>query len=139
MATSHRVSRIRGALLREFSDIVQRLRDPRIRFVTVVDAEISSDLRHAKMFISVLGSEEEQTAATAALQKAAGYIRREVAHRIDLRYAPEVTVLYDDTSARAARLTSLIEGLGVEPEAPNGNGAADRAGESRSEVDGPQG
>jgi len=113
MASPYRINRIRELLLREFSDIVVHLKDPRIRLVTVVDTEISKDLRYAKMFVSVLGSKEEQREATAALENALGYIRREVARRIQLRHTPEIRVIYDDTTERAARVTALINHLGL--------------------------
>ncbi len=109
MGVSHRASRVRESLYREFSDIVRNLRDPRIRSATVVDAEVSPDLKHARMFVSVLGSEEEKKEAVAALENALGHIRREIAQRISMRQIPEVSVAYDDTSERAARLTALIE------------------------------
>ena len=111
MGSPYRVNRVRESLLREFSDIVKGLKDPRVCLVTVVDAEVSPDLRHAKMFVSTVGSKEEQEAATQALQRAQGFIRREVARRLTLRYAPEVTVVYDHTSERAAALTALINSL----------------------------
>jgi ribosome-binding factor A len=109
MGVSHRASRVRESLYREFSDIVRNLRDPRIRSATVVDAEVSRDLKHARMFVSVLGSEEEKKEAVAALENALGHIRREIAQRISMRQIPEVSVAYDDTSERASRLTALIE------------------------------
>ena len=111
MASTHRVNRVRGLLTRELSDIIRRLKDPRIRFVTVVDTELSKDLRYAKMFISVIGSPEEQQAALTALENALGYIRREVAQRVQLRVAPEIRVVYDHTLERAAELTALIDSL----------------------------
>jgi len=116
MATPHRVSRVRESLLRELSDIVRRLRDPRARFATVVDAEVSRDLKHARMLVSVLGSDEEKAEATEALQKAAGFIRRELAQRMQLRYVPQISVEYDDTSERAARITSLLDSIDIAPE-----------------------
>ena len=109
MASSHRVGRVRETLMREFSDIVRGLKDPRVRFVTVVDTDVSADLRHATMYVSVIGSEEEKIGATKALQGATGYIRREVARRLPMRHVPEISVTYDETAERAFRLTSLID------------------------------
>jgi ribosome-binding factor A len=116
LATSYRINRIQEQLLRELSDIVQKLKDPRVRMVTVVDTEVSKDLRHAKMFVSSLGDKQEQEEAIAALDKARGFLRREIAQRLRLRMAPEIHVVYDNTSERAAHLTSLIDGLGLEQE-----------------------
>ena len=109
MGSSHRVSRVRESLHREFSDIVRNLQDPRIRLVTVADAEVSPDLKHARMFVTVLGSEDEKVQAISALENALGHIRHEIAGRISMRQAPEISLAYDETSERAARLTTLIE------------------------------
>ena len=113
MGSPYRVNRVRESLLREFSEIVKQLKDPRVRLVTVVDAEVSPDLRYAKMFVSAIGSKSEQEEATEALRKAQGYIRREVARRLPLRFAPEITVVYDHTSEQAAKVMALINSLDV--------------------------
>ena len=105
---NYRVSRVREQLQRELGDIVGRLRDPRLGFVTVMDVELSNDLHYATMFVSVLGEEEAQREAVKALESALGHIRSELARRIRLRQAPEITVRYDDTSERAARVGALI-------------------------------
>ena len=114
MASPYRVNRIRQLLLRELSDVVMNLKDPRVQLVTVVDTDVSKDLRHAKMFVSVIGSPAEQQAAQKALNHAIGYIRKEVARRISLRYVPEFTVVYDDTAERASRINSLINSVTTE-------------------------
>lgn len=88
---NYRASRVREQLQRELSDIVSRLRDPRLGFVTVMDVDLSNDLHYAKMYVSILGDEEEQTEAVKALKSALPYIRREIAQRIRLRQAPEIT------------------------------------------------
>lgn len=112
MARSHRVQRLRLQLLREAGEIVRRLRDPRLGFVTVMDVEVSSeDLGHATLFVSVLGEPEEQEKALAAMESALGYIRRELAGRLTIRHVPELAVRYDDTSERAARVNAIIDRL----------------------------
>ena len=108
MATTHRVHRVREQLHRVLSDIVRALKDPRVQFVTVADVEVTPDLRHVKMFFSVLGSEDEKKQALQALEKDSGHIRREVSGRVRLRHTPEITVAYDATAERAAHLTGLI-------------------------------
>ena len=109
MSAGYRVDKVRETLHRELSQIVRQLKDPRIGFVTVVDTEVSDDLRHAKMFVSILGTEEDRAEALVALDRAVGHIRREVAHRMPLRHAPVITVAYDDTADRAARVSALID------------------------------
>lgn len=117
MASPHRVNRVRQSLLRDFSDIVRKLKDPRTACASVVDAEISQDLRHAKLYYSVLGSEQDKVDAADSLRNATGFIRRELAQRLRLRYTPEVAVVYDDTSERAARVSALIDS--IEPRKDN--------------------
>lgn len=109
MASIHRVNRVREMLLRELSDIVSRLKDPRIGMVTVVDTEVSRDLKYATMYISVIGDKDQQRDTLAVLQNASGFIRREIAQRVSLRFVPEIRVQYDDTSERAARVSALID------------------------------
>lgn len=108
MGSPYRMNRVQELLRRELSEIVQHLEDPRLRLVTVVDAEISRDLRCARIFVSALGGPDEQRAAMAALQQALGFIRREVARRIALRQVPQIAVVYDDTAERAARVGALL-------------------------------
>jgi ribosome-binding factor A len=109
MATHHRVDRVRELLLREVGDIVQRLEDPRVRLVTVVDTEVTRDLRQATIYVSLIGSPEEQRQAIEGLTHALGYIRREVGQRIALRHVPELRVVYDHTTERASRVSALID------------------------------
>ena len=117
MASTHRVGRVRQLLLRELSDIVSRLQDPRVRMVTVVDADISKDLKQATMFVSVLGDEAERVQALATLESALGHIRHEIARRVQLRQVPEIRVQYDHSLERAARVTALIDSLRKEGDA----------------------
>ncbi len=114
MASTHRINRVREMLLREFNDIVLHLKDPRIGLVTVMDTEVSKDLRYAKMFVSVIGSKEEQEEAVKALEHALGFIRREVAQRVKLRYAPEIRIVYDETAERAANVIGLLNSLNTD-------------------------
>ena len=127
---SYRASRVREQLQRELGDIVGRLRDPRLGFVTVMDVELSKDLHYATMFVSVLGEEEAQREAVEAIEGALGFIRREVAQRIRLRQVPEIAVRYDDTSERAARVNALIESIPPTAEAESGDVVAEE-GESQ--------
>ena len=116
VASPYRVNRVRELLQRELSDVVMSLRDPRVGLVTVVDTEVSKDLRHARMFVSVIGTETEKREAQKALNRALGHIRREIARRISLRHVPEFSVVYDDTAERASRIDSLINSLGSSDE-----------------------
>src|SRR5436305_13433685 len=89
---SQRQRRVQELLVHEISDIVRReVKDPRVALVTVTDAEVSPDLRNARVFVSSLGGGPEQTAeALKGLQSAAGFIRSEVARRARLRFTPSL-------------------------------------------------
>jgi ribosome-binding factor A len=113
MASPQRVSRIQGQMLREVSDIVMHMKDPRVERVNICDVEITRDLSLATIYISLIGSEDEQKEAIAALRKACGHIRSQIAKRIQLRYAPELRVEYDQTAERAARVLSILDDLGT--------------------------
>jgi ribosome-binding factor A len=94
----HEVQRILGAL------ITQELTDPRIGFVTVTRAEVSDDLRQCKVFVSVIGDREQAGRSLGALEHAAGFLRGELGHRIDLRHTPELVFIEDRSTERAIAL-----------------------------------
>jgi ribosome-binding factor A len=94
----HEVQRILGAL------ITQELTDPRIGFATVTRAEVSDDLRQCKVFVSVIGDREQAGRSLAALEHAAGFLRGELGHRIDLRHTPELVFIEDRSTERAIAL-----------------------------------
>lgn len=108
MGSPYRVNRVKELLRRELSDIIQHLGDPRVLMLTVVDVEITRDLKSAKVFVSALGEPEQQAEAVAALQQALGFIRREVAKRVSMRQVPEFSLVYDHTTERAARVGALL-------------------------------
>jgi ribosome-binding factor A len=111
MATQQRVQRVREAIKQEASDIIQQMKDPRIGFVTVTDAEVSRDLRHVKIFISVLGDEETKRTSLEGLERATGYIRSEIGQRIRLRHTPEIIFRWDESIERGARISQLLQDL----------------------------
>lgn len=106
---SNRINRISEEVRRELSAIVRELKDPRIPLMlSVVSVEVTNDLRYAKAYISVLGDEKAKTDALAALKSAAGYIRREIGQRIDLRYTPEFVFKLDESIEHGAYINKLI-------------------------------
>jgi ribosome-binding factor A len=108
MGSPYRLNRVKELLRRELGDIVQHLGDPRVALLTVVDVEVSRDFKSAKVFVSALGDEQQQQGAMAALGRAMGFVRREVARRVSMRQVPEFTLVYDRTSERAARVGALL-------------------------------
>ena len=88
--------------------ILRELKDPRIGLVTLTEVDMTDDLRHAKIYFSVVGSEEERKRSLAGLQSAAGFIRREVGRRLQLRFAPEIQFRLDPVPERAQRVSELL-------------------------------
>src|SRR5205814_1309676 len=99
-------------LVHEISEIIQRdLRDPRLGFVTVTGAEISRDLRYAKVYVSVLGDEEARKQSLKALNNAVGLMRGEFTRRAHLRIAPELEFHLDSGIERGQRIFELLHSV----------------------------
>jgi ribosome-binding factor A len=118
---TQRTERIDELLRQEIGALLAKeVADPRIGFATITDVETAPDLRHAKVWVSVIGQAGERTETLHALQQAMGFIRRELGHRLRLKRIPELHVRLDDTAERGTRVLKLITELeeGREPEAP---------------------
>jgi len=97
-------TRINGEVLRELSNIIRgEIKDPRIT------VEVAPDLKTCKAYISVLGDEESQKATLAGLRSAEGYIRRQLAHSINLRNTPEITFVLDQSIEYGVRMSKMID------------------------------
>jgi ribosome-binding factor A len=100
--------------------LAESAKDPRIvGFVTVTGVEITNDLRHAKVFVSVMGSEAEKEATFQGLASTASHLRSRVGRALRLRVAPEFQFKEDDSVARAARIESLLAGIKAQTPAPD--------------------
>jgi ribosome-binding factor A len=109
MANPHRQEKLGELFALELSELIRtRLKDPRVGFASITHVEVSGDLRHAKVFVSVMGSVEEQAATIKGLKHASGYLRHELANRIALRYMPELVFKLDTSIAEGARVLELI-------------------------------
>lgn len=96
----------------EISLLLQReLKDPRLGFVTVTEVDVAKDLRTAKVYVSVLGSEAELRASLAALESARGFIRNWLVPRLRMRAVPHLTFHPDRSMAHAAHIQTVLEGL----------------------------
>ncbi len=104
------------AIRQVLSDALPTLKDPRIGFVTVTGVQATTDLTHAKVFVSVLGSEKERERTLAGLEAAHGVLQAQVARELRLRRTPVLAFEYDPTVERGVRLTKLIDELA--PETP---------------------
>jgi ribosome-binding factor A len=89
--------------------IAEGLRDPRIGFVTVTAVETSPDLRHARVFVSVLGSDQERAATLAGLDSAHGVLQQSVATELRLKRTPSLQFVYDESIDRGMRVTELLD------------------------------
>lgn len=104
-----RMRRVDEAVREVLSDAVtQDLKDPRVGFVTVTDVKTSADLRHARVYVSVLGNAAERAASLDGLRSAHGYLQGRVARELRLKHTPQLEFFYDDTAERAARLERIL-------------------------------
>lgn len=105
-----RPERVQEALRQEISNIVHdEMKDPRIGFLTITKVELTKDLRHAKVFFSVLGDTKDKALALKGLNSAKGFIRSLVAGRIKLRFVPEVIFKIDDSLGYAGEIYDLLD------------------------------
>lgn len=114
MATSRRVSRVSSLIKREVSlMLMSGIKDDRVGagMVSVTDVDVSGDLQHAKIFVSIYGTEEARAETMEGLQSATPYVRSELGHRIRLRRTPEVVFLEDRSIERGTQVLSLINRL----------------------------
>lgn len=105
-----RANRVGEQIKKELSDIIGRkLKDPRVGFVTVTDVEVTGDLQQAKVYLTVLGDEEQKKDTLDGLEKAKGFIRSEVGKRIRLRKTPELIFEIDESIEYGNRIETLIK------------------------------
>ena len=106
----HRDNRLGEELKKEISDILlHEIKDPDIGFVSIVLVDVSHDLRVAKVYYSVMGSDDEIDKTQRAMKRVAGYIRHELAGRLSLRYTPELVFIYDNSIEHGIRIAKILE------------------------------
>jgi ribosome-binding factor A len=109
---SRRTHRVGDLLRAELADLLLRqVHDPRIRLVSVVDVDLSPDLRRAVVKVSALGTDEERAATVEALRHARGFLRSELARRMRLRVTPELTFELDRGAEHSQAISDLLESL----------------------------
>ena len=108
---ARRMERVNQLLREELSDLLQRqLKDPRLgALMTITEVDVSPDLRHARVYVSVMGDAEEQQAAIDALSAAAGFLRRGLRGRLKLRNVPELQFHHDRAMEHGSHLLTLID------------------------------
>jgi len=114
--------RVNGLLRAEIGELLKRqVKDPRLGvFVSVTEVDTSSDLRHAKVFVSILGSVEEKKEALRALTAASGFLRKQLSERLALRRIPELNFVEDVSIEQGAHILELIKQVVTEEEADKG-------------------
>ncbi len=108
---TRRMERVNELIREEISELIRReVKDPRLNsFISVTEVVTSSDLRHAKVFVSIMGTDEEKRQAAKGLAAATRFLRRELGERLSLRYTPELLFQLDDSIERGSRLLQLIK------------------------------
>jgi len=107
---SRRTERLNKVIKQEISRLLEReVNDPRLsNLISVTQVSLSPDLKYAKIFVSILGNETNKTETLAGFNAASGFLRKELASHLRLRYAPRLSFHYDDSIERGARLLKLI-------------------------------
>ena len=107
-----RIDKINEEVRRELANVIRNLKDSRIPMMTsVVAVNVTSDLRYAKAYISVMGDAETQKKAMEGLRSAAGFVRREIGKKIDLRYTPEFVFELDHSIEHGAHIEKLLKSV----------------------------
>lgn len=107
-----RTNRVAEQIKKELGIVIQReMKDPRIGFITVTGVEVTNDLSQAKIYISVLGSDEQRQESIKALEKAQGFLRSEIGSRIQMRHVPELIFKLDHSIEYGNKIESIISKL----------------------------
>jgi len=110
-----RTQRVGGQIQRELAQMIQQeVRDPRVGFVTISDVEVSRDLTHAKIFVTLLDPKQDVDVTLQALNKAGGFLRRLLGKRIVMRVVPELHFVYDSSLDTGARVDALLHQVAAE-------------------------
>ena len=126
---AHRLARVREVIREVASEtILFEMKDPRVKGVTVTRAEVTADLQHAKVFVSIMGSASEQALCLHGLKHAAGFIQRKLADRLQTRYTPTVQFEIDKGVKNSIEISRLIsEALAESKKHADGNEDRDEA------------
>ena len=104
-----RSERVAAVIKEEVSQIIlQELHNTQFGFITITKVKVSDDIRHAKIYFSVLGDDEKKNKVPGTLEKAKGLIRREIGHRIKIRFVPTIEFFYDDSAEYAEHIEMLL-------------------------------
>ncbi|MBW1721113.1 MAG: 30S ribosome-binding factor RbfA [Deltaproteobacteria bacterium] len=118
MLAGKRAVRVGDQILREIADLLMRkVKDPRAQGATLTGIRLSNDLRHARVYFSVLGGRAEIMRVQAGLESAKGYIKREIGLRLDLKYLPEIVFMHDPSLEKGRYMEELLSRLKADAQA----------------------
>ena len=113
---NYRRGRINDEMQKELSFVLRELKDPRVRdaFISITAVDVTADLKFAKVYYSAMQGDKKEVAR--GLKSSAGFIRREIAQRLNLRMTPELTFVEDHSIAHGAHISKLLESIEITPE-----------------------
>ena len=113
-----RIDRINEEVLKALAEILRTVKDPRMQngLVSITNCDVTGDLSFVTVYISVFGKEEDSVAVMKALNSASGYLRRELARKVKLRYTPELILKLDNSITYGAHISKLINELDIKPD-----------------------
>jgi ribosome-binding factor A len=115
MLAGKRAVRVGDQIIRIVADLlIHKVEDPRIKGVTLTGVDLSDDLKHARVFFSIIGNQDEVIKALSGLDSAKGYIKREIGFRSELRYVPDISFVHDPTLETGHRMERLFNKLRTE-------------------------
>lgn len=131
----HRLARVSEAVREAAATaILFEIKDPRVKNVTVTRAEVSADLQHAKVYVSIMGSEKEQQLTMHGLRSAAGFIQTKVADRLTTRYVPHITFIFDEGVKKSIEIARLIREANEQSAATAGIAPTDADAHNEDEI-----
>jgi ribosome-binding factor A len=133
----HRLARVAEAIRETASEtILFELNDPRIKDVTVTRAEISADLQHAKVYVSIMGSERDQAVCLSALKHARGFLQRKIGDRLQTRFTPQVQLVVDKGVKHSIKIAQLIKEALATTNSPGSSDSSPSKPPSEDKADG---
>ncbi len=121
----HRLERVNEVLKRELSDLIQREFTFEAKLVTVQQVDVTPDLKHAHVYISMLGSEEQKRAAMAQMHEKRRHLQGEVSKRVTLKFTPQLHFALDDSVERGTRILNILDDLHLPPPEESAGSAED--------------